>query len=145
MPDILTRIDIDAPVEKVWAILADTAAYDEWNPLITRFRGRLAPGEVIAFMAPFGRRDLPIDARVLEVDEHREIRWRGPKSALVGRLFAGEHYFRLEAREGGGTTFIHGERFSGLVPSLLGQRLETRLLPLYGAMNDALKRRAEAS
>jgi uncharacterized protein YndB with AHSA1/START domain len=38
------RIDIDAPVDRVWAVLRDTAAYAEWNPFICTLEGALQPG-----------------------------------------------------------------------------------------------------
>ena len=29
-------VDIDAPIERVWAVMLDTGAYDEWNPFVVR-------------------------------------------------------------------------------------------------------------
>ena len=29
-------VDIDAPIEQVWAVMLDTDAYDEWNPFVVR-------------------------------------------------------------------------------------------------------------
>lgn len=33
---IEVELDIDAPIERVWAILVDVAAYREWNPFVIR-------------------------------------------------------------------------------------------------------------
>jgi hypothetical protein len=143
MADILTTIEIDAPPERVWQVLSETTAYDEWNPFITRVRGALSPGGRLDFMVPLGRRDFPIDATILTVEENKEIRWRGPRSAVLGKVFSGEHYFQLEPLPNGRTRFIHGETFRGVVPDLLWSRLEPWLLPLYNSMNEAMKRRAE--
>jgi hypothetical protein len=143
MASIRTSIDIAAPAARVWQVLTDTRAYDEWNPFITRVSGAFAPGERFSFVAPFAGREVPIQATMLRVDEARELRWRGPPGALLGKVFTGEHYFRLETGADGGTRFVHGEEFSGLVVDLFWSRLEPRLLPLYGAMNEALKRRVE--
>lgn len=36
MKRIEAEIAIDAPIERVWAILVDVAAYPEWNPFVPR-------------------------------------------------------------------------------------------------------------
>lgn len=33
---IESELDIDAPIDRVWAILVDVAAYREWNPFVIR-------------------------------------------------------------------------------------------------------------
>jgi len=42
--DIVTDIVIDAGAERVWGVLTDFASYPEWNPMIRRASGELAPG-----------------------------------------------------------------------------------------------------
>lgn len=37
-------IDLQAPIELVWAVLSNIDSYPEWNPLIPRAVGTLAPG-----------------------------------------------------------------------------------------------------
>ena len=145
MAEIITSIEIDAPPERVWQVLSDTRAYDEWNPFVTRVSTRLESGEPIRFMAPLGTRDIRIDARLLRVDPPREIRWRGPRSTVLAKLFAAEHYLKVEPIGTDRTRFVHGETFSGIVVSMFWSKLEPKLRPLYVAMNEALKRRAEAS
>ena len=29
-------VDIDAPIDDVWAVMLDTASYGEWNPFVVR-------------------------------------------------------------------------------------------------------------
>lgn len=57
----------------------------------------------------------------------------------------GEHYFQLQARDGGGTRLLHGERFSGLLLPLLKSNLQGPTRAGFEAMNLALKARAEAA
>jgi hypothetical protein len=143
MGTIRTSIEIDAPAARVWQVITDTRAYDEWNPFITRVKGALVPGGRFSFMAPFAGRELPISAKMLRVEEQKELRWRGPPSDLLGKVFTGEHYFRLEPVGESKTRFVHGEEFGGVVVALLWTKLEPQLTPLYVAMNEALKRRVE--
>jgi hypothetical protein len=143
MAQIQTSIEIDATAAAVWKVLTDTRAYDEWNPFITRISGALTPGKKFSFVAPFAGRELPISAKVLRVEENRELRWRGPPMDLLGKVFSGEHYLRLESVGPEKTRFVHGEEFGGVVVDLFWSKLEPRLLPLYTSMNEALKRRVE--
>jgi hypothetical protein len=45
MQELRREIEIDAPPERVWAVVTDFAAYPEWNPFIRRIRGELHEGE----------------------------------------------------------------------------------------------------
>nr|MBX2875312.1 SRPBCC domain-containing protein [Saprospiraceae bacterium] len=62
---------------------------------------------------------------------------------FVKGLFDGEHYFLLSPDEKGGTRFVHGEHFrgllSGLIFKLIGQKTERAFIK----MNKALKQRCE--
>ena len=141
MREFKTEIDIDAPPEDVWVVLADTRAYGEWNPLVHRLDGKLKTGEKIAIDLYLGGEKAMRFTPVLKnVEPGRELRWLG--RLFVPGLFDGEHYFRLEPKAGG-TRLVHGERFSGiLVPLLLaivGKKTERG----FRALNTALKQRAE--
>jgi uncharacterized protein YndB with AHSA1/START domain len=55
--EISREIEIDAPPDAVWAVLADTGAYPEWNPFVRRLSGELREGERLeAEIAPPGGR-----------------------------------------------------------------------------------------
>jgi uncharacterized protein YndB with AHSA1/START domain len=45
MRTMSATIDIDAPPQEVWAILADLSSYREWNPLFVEATGNVAVGQ----------------------------------------------------------------------------------------------------
>ncbi len=69
-----------------------------------------------------------------------EIRWRG--KFLLGGLFDGEHYFRVDPIGANSTRFIHGEHFSGILIGLMGGVLE-KINRGFELMNQALKKQVE--
>jgi hypothetical protein len=143
MREIVTQIEIDVPPDRVWAALADFAAFPSWNPFIRSLEGRLAEGERLeALIAPPGRPPMRFSPVLLAVEPDRELRWLG--SLVAPWLFSGEHSFALESRSGRTTRFAHSERFSGLLAPLImsGPRLEATRAG-FVAMNEALKRRVE--
>ena len=44
---ISATIEIAAPPEQVWAVLADLASYPDWNPVYREVYGQLTPGNKI--------------------------------------------------------------------------------------------------
>ena len=44
MRELSKEIEIDAPPERVWAVVTDFAAYPEWNLFIRRISGELHEG-----------------------------------------------------------------------------------------------------
>ena len=136
-------IDIDASPQAVWAQLADTASYGDWNPFVRRLDGELREGARLDVeIAPPGGRAMRFKPTVLAAAPERELRWRG--RLLVPRLFDGEHAFRLEPLPGGGTRLVQAEEFRGLLVGLAGGTLE-KARDGFQAMNEAVKARAEAA
>ena len=88
-------IEIDAPAERVWDVVADTARYGEWNPFITAVAGEPREGAElkVTIRAP-GRKPVTFAARVTRLVPGRELRWRG-RWFLPG-LFDGDHALTVE-------------------------------------------------
>jgi hypothetical protein len=139
--EIRTEIHIAASAARVWAILTDLAAFPDWNPLVLEGSGELRPGARLRLRIRSGR-ELRVRPLVLAARPERELRWRG--ELLHPWLFAGEHYFLLEP-DPKGTRLVHGERFSGVLVGLVGRMLDAHAARDFAAMNQALRRRAEAS
>ncbi|MEM9074621.1 MAG: SRPBCC domain-containing protein [Myxococcota bacterium] len=143
MPSVLTSITIDAPAAVVWDTLTDFDAYPEWNRVILKPRGRVAPGEPFDFAIKVGRLEAPIAARFVRADG-TELRWEGPRNRLQAPLGTGSHYFRLEPKGERSTTLIHGEVFGGPLFRLPWRFLGPQLERTYNRLNRAMKERCEA-
>ncbi|WP_434628926.1 SRPBCC family protein [Chromobacterium sp. CV08] len=140
---IATEIDIAASPERVWQVLSDWRRYPEWNPFIVGLHGRHETGaSLVATVHPPGGRHLTFRPRLSEFSAGSLMAWRG-KWLLPG-LLDGEHRFRLEALDDGGTRLHHDEDFSGLLLPLIGDRLLECARRGFLQMNQALKRRCEA-
>jgi hypothetical protein len=133
---IETQIFIPAPPEEVWAVLTDTESYPLWNPFIKEIKGALVEGASIqtTLQTPPGSRVQHFRPQILVFIANRELRWRG-HVLIPNIVFTGEHYFVLTP-EDGGTLFIHGEQFFGMLAGLIGI---DKFVPSFEAMNTALR------
>src|SRR5262249_50798696 len=137
------EIEIDAPPERVWAVLTDFAAYPEWNPFIRQISGEQRVGARLEVrIEPPGARATTFKPTGRAIAANRELRWLG--RLLVPGIVDGEHSLRIEPLDGGRSRFVQSERFSGvLVGFLKGTLAKTEAG--FEQMNAELKARAEAS
>lgn len=139
---LTSTIDVDAGPDRVWQVLTDFAAYPEWNPFIVRAEGAIEPGARLSLrMQPASGRAVTLKPTLVEAAEGRRLRWSGRLG--VPGLFDAEHVFTIEPREDGTTRLSQDEEFRGALVPLLARSLDRNTLPAFGAMNEALKRRAE--
>lgn len=79
-------VDIPAPPDRVWAVMADVERWPEWSPTVTRIqrldRGPLIVGSRVRIWQP---RLLPATWRVTELHEGRSFTWvsRSPGLSVV--------------------------------------------------------------
>lgn len=143
MKEIRAQIEIEAPVERVWEVLADFISYPEWNPFIVGIQG--APkegGRLSVTIRPPGRKGMTFRPNVLAVRPERELRWLG--HLFFPGVFDGEHVHELEQLSPGRTRYIQREQFRGvLVPFMKGMLTDTERG--FEAMAAALKSRTEGS
>jgi hypothetical protein len=139
---IRSAVEIRAPVEVVWGVLTDFAAYPDWNPLVRRLHGRpKVGGRVTILSQPPGARGIAFAPVVLVWSPPLELRWR---STLISRrIFCGEHGFRLEPIDDGRVRFVQDETLTGaLVPLYSRFRLPATRVG-FDEMNERLRDRAE--
>jgi hypothetical protein len=81
MRQLRREIEIDAPPERMWAVVTDFAAYPEWNPFIRQISGELREGARLQVrIEPPATRATTFRPTVRAVEANRELRW-------LGRLF----------------------------------------------------------
>jgi hypothetical protein len=137
------EIEIDAPPDRVWKVLADFEAYPDWNPFIPHIAGRLEQGARLEVrIAPPGGRAMTFKPTVQAVEPERELRWLG--RLLVPGLFDGDHSLRVEPLGDGRSRFTQSERFSGLLVGLFKGALR-KTDAGFEEMNQALRSRAEGT
>ncbi len=137
------EVEIDAEPDAVWAVLADTDAYPDWNPFVRRLSGELREGARLEVrITPPGGRAMSFKPTVLAAKPGRELRWLG--RVLFRGLLDGEHSFRIEPLPGGRSRFVQSERFSGILVRPFGKTLDKTRLG-FEEMNASLKARVEAA
>jgi hypothetical protein len=142
MAGIDTSIEIDAPAETVWSVLADTAAYPEWNPFMRSMEGEwLVGSRLTVVLQPVGSKPSTFHPRVEIADPVHKLQWLG--SVVVPGIFDGRHELIIERIDAAHSRFVQRESFTGIAVSLLGGTIEGARKG-FEAMNAALKELAEA-
>lgn len=140
------RVEIDAPIEVVWAVMLDTPSYADWNPFVVRAetaqppavgnritlhvrwtngRGTTSPERITAIEPPTRAEDGTTRALL-------SYAYEGLPSRL--RLVRGVRHQRLSQAPGGPTVYETVEEFSGPLVALAGP----------GRVADGFRRHAEA-
>ena len=142
MKELVTEIDIAAPPSRVWRILTDFEKHADWNPFLTKIRGKAVEGEKIEVTLPNPQGGtMVISPTILRVEDEKELLWLGKAE---GDTFNGEHSFILTPASQGNVRFIHSEKFTGSMVPMLEGWLDSAVRKYFEDMNQALKSRAES-
>lgn len=140
MKSFATRIDIHAPVDKIWRILADLPKWAQWNSTVERTVGNIESGaKVTVFVRQSPGRAFPL--RVTELDAPRRMVWAG---GMPLGLFKGTRVYELAASTASATVFSMREDFTGPLAGLIGKSIPD-LQPAFDEFAQCLKREAERS
>ena len=146
-------VDIDAPIDRVWAVMLDTGAYDEWNPFVVRAECRTPPrvGDPIKLHVRWanGSGTTSLE-RISQVDPPYDD--NGVRRATLSyvyeglpaklRLVRGTRHQRLSQAPGGPTRYETVEEFSGPLVPLAGPK---RVEEGFRRHAEALRARCEES
>ena len=146
------RIEIDAPLDRVWEVMLDTASYGEWNPFVLR-ADCAAPrvGEPITLHVRFANGSTATSPERITALDEPSTGEDGVRRALLAyryeglpaklRLVQGVRDQRLTQAPGGPTVYDTVERFSGPLVRLAGP---ARVEDGFRRHAQALKERAES-
>ena len=139
---IRSAIEIRAPIDVVWSVLTDFAAYPGWNPLVRRLHGRPAVGQRVTILSrPPGAPAIAFAPVITAWSPPNELRWR---ATLISRLiFSGEHGFRLEPIDDGRVRFVQDETLTGVLIPLYSRFRLPATRRGFEEMNERLRDRAE--
>lgn len=115
MVETRTTIELQAPPERVWAVLTDFGGYERWHPLL-RVSGVATLGGPIRYsrrMSLQSARWITADADIVELEAPTRLAWR----IGSGRLFATDESFEVEATADG-ARLTHVMKNSGVLAAL---------------------------
>lgn len=138
MYEIKTEVVLNAPIEKVWAILTDLETWSEWNPFIIQASGDATVGSKLTNTLVNNEKPMVFQPVVTELEINKKFAWLG--SAFAGG-FKGRHYFALEAINHNQVKLTHGETFFGWLVWLIFPLIKQQTLQGFERMNEALKLR----
>ena len=139
MKVVEVKRNIDAPPDKVWAILTDAKLLQSSQLGITRIDGDIAPGSRFKLWAEVSP-DRAFSLRVAAYEANRRMVWEG---GMPLGLFTGRRQYNLTP-SGGGTELHIREEFTGLLSGLIWKSMPD-LHPAFNQMADGVKRLAEGS
>ncbi|HEX4257780.1 MAG TPA: SRPBCC domain-containing protein [Streptosporangiaceae bacterium] len=144
--DISSSINIAAPPEKVWAVLADLANYAQWHPAYQAVTGELTVGSTLTIKttSPATGNPITLKVKVLTVQPGSELAWA---SRLLG-VTTIRRRFLLRPSDGG-TELTQAGTYRGMGgsrgPGGARGALKTvaNIRGSYEAINEAVKKQAE--
>ncbi|MCW8839215.1 MAG: SRPBCC domain-containing protein [Thiovulaceae bacterium] len=133
---IRTAVEIDAPKQDVYAVLADLDSYPKWNPYHRKVEGKFKEGSELKIhvLRPDGK-EIEVPPHMIRIAENEEIIWGGG----VRGIFYGEHSFILESESPKKTLLKHNEDFSGIAIGFADLPPDV-IAEGYHQMNMALKK-----
>ncbi|WP_410509064.1 SRPBCC domain-containing protein [Methanosarcina hadiensis] len=138
--EICSEIIVNASAFRVWQVLTDFEAYQQWNPFIRKVDGVARHGSRISAQMHLGNHTMTFRPAVLTVKPDRELRWIG--HLFIPGIFDGEHSFIIEPLNENQVLLVQREGFNGiLVPLFTSVLKDTE--KSFNDMNRALKQRVE--
>lgn len=142
MHELRTKININAPKEKIWKILTALDQYPDWNPFILFAKGDLKLRKRLEInVKPPNGSLMKFKPKVTTYKHNKEFSWLG--SLFMFGIFDGQHLFKIEEKSDGTCDFIHQEKFSGILVPFFWKKLNTETREGFEMMNQALKHKAE--
>lgn len=139
---IRSTLEIRAPIDVVWQVLTDFAAYPEWNPHVRQVIGQAGVGRRLTLVShPPGGRPMRFRPVITAWRPPHELRWL--TKFITSGVFTAEHGFRLEPIDDERVRFVQDETFRGVAVPLYARLRLPATRRGFEQMSQALRERAE--
>jgi uncharacterized membrane protein len=137
--NVIKTVNIDAPPQKVFAVLCDVERWPEWTPTISRVQrldeGPFSVGSRAEVRQPKLR---PAVWQVTQLEENRDFTWTTRAAGL--RMKAGH---LIEPSGSGGSRVALSFEISGLIAPLVSRLYGSLIEEYIAAESQGLKKRSE--
>ncbi len=140
--EIYTEVVIDAPPEKVWAVLTDFDRLSEWSNTLVRLNGDFREGGQIKIGYKAGPLTQNLDHVVKFFEAGRSFGWSDP--LMMG--LSDRHVFQVNPTDDGKTLFVQTDHIKGVHGHLgyhIGHQLAVGMMQSYVEFNRRLKARVQ--
>ena len=134
-------VEIEAPIDRVWEVLADFGSYGEWNPFTIRVNTDSQVGSPVDLYVTLGPLKLWQRERIEVVDPPRLLVWSN-RIGHAALLFARREQ-RLEVLGATRCRYLTTDAFTGLLTPVVVLFFGRLVRNGFNAMAAALKERAE--
>lgn len=142
MLKIHTEITLDAPLDRVSELLADTSLYPQWHPLFPQVSGEMRGGAVIVVTVALpGIKSFSVPATIREVTNGRRLCWR--YAYRLPGLFSWTYAYEVAELERGRVKFVQDSSYAGLLAPLYHLGMKGSLQQGMLELNKAVQRWGE--
>ena len=116
--EINEKVEIQAPVEKVWVTIIDFESYFEWNSQLEYLGGKVEPGRQLHLkLSATGAEPYAFKPIISHWEEHKQFAWLARTG--LPRIFDGEHFFELEKIDDSITLVTNREEYRGVLSLIM--------------------------
>lgn len=140
--EVYTELLIDAPPEKVWAVLTDFERLSEWSNTLVSLEGDFHEGGQIKIQYKVGPLTQHLQHQVKFFEDGRSFGWSDP--LMMG--LSDRHIFQVNPTDDGKTLFVQTDHIKGIHGHLgyhIGNQLAVGMMHSYVEFNRRLKARVE--
>jgi hypothetical protein len=142
MFNLHTEIILDAPLDRVRELLADTSLYSQWHPLFPQVSGEMRLGApILLTVALPGIKPFSVRATIREIAAGRLLCWR--YGYRLPGFFRWTYRYEVAELEGDRVKFVQDSAYSGLLAPLYHLGMKRSLQQGLLELNKAVQRWGE--
>jgi uncharacterized protein YndB with AHSA1/START domain len=138
---IITHIDIEAPVEDVWATLTDWENLAAWSTSFVSLEGDFSDGGYVRVAFKVLGMTQNYEHNLIDFIDGAQFAWSDP--FLLG--MTDHHVYRVEAIDEGTTRFHQTDQAKGGAAGIIGWLMSRTMKNMYVGFNEELKIEVERS